>query len=364
MKKTIKLNFLARVATLLLLSLLTTVTALATVTWDGGSGKTGDPYYVNMPKDIKTIDANGGSDVAPQLLYIGTAATAPTTPTLTGYEFDGWKLADADYDFATTVTEDITLTAAWTENVLELDNASNNTDIIAAAATGKTYNRVTLTGRTLYKDGDWNTLCLPFEVSTTDSPLAGDGVQAMVLNTTTSKLEGGTLTLNFDAATIIPAGTPFIIRWNNTGVNIENPVFEGVTVVGADLAPASFTGGEFVGSYSPVALTPNDDSNLFIGTNNTLFWPNAANNTDDKYYVNAFRAYFHVDPNANVRAFVLNFGDEESQGISDAPRLNDKGEMINDKEAGAWYDLQGRKLNGKPTKAGLYINKGHKVMVK
>ena len=34
-----------------------------------------------------------------------------------------------------------------------------------------------------------------------------------------------------------------------------------------------------------------------------------------------------------------------------------------DNEAGAWYDLQGRRLNGKPTK-GIYIHKGRKIVMK
>jgi hypothetical protein len=76
--------------------------------------------------------------------------------------------------------------------------------------------------------------------------------------------------------------------------------------------------------------------------------------------ISAFRVYFQLTEDAQTLSrFVLDFGDD-----SETMSLNDKGEMINDKEAGAWYDLQGRKLNGKPTKAGLYINKGHKVMVK
>ena len=40
--------------------------------------------------------------------------------------------------------------------------------------------------------------------------------------------------------------------------------------------------------------------------------------------------------------------------------LNDKGQMINDK----WYDLSGRRLNGKPTAKGVYINNGKKYVVK
>ena len=29
-----------------------------------------------------------------------------------------------------------------------------------------------------------------------------------------------------------------------------------------------------------------------------------------------------------------------------------------------WYSLDGQKLDGKPTKKGLYINKGNKVIIK
>ena len=46
-------------------------------------------------------------------------------------------------------------------------------------------------------------------------------------------------------------------------------------------------------------------------------------------------------------------------GINGAT-LNDKGQMINDK----WYDLNGRRLNGKPTAKGVYINNGKKYVVK
>jgi hypothetical protein len=55
---------------------------------------------------------------------------------------------------------------------------------------------------------------------------------------------------------------------------------------------------------------------------------------------------------------------EEVSGIIDTLRLNEKGKMINDKEAGAWYDLQGRKLFHKPTTKGLYIRNGKKYIIR
>ena len=78
--------------------------------------------------------------------------------------------------------------------------------------------------------------------------------------------------------------------------------------------------------------------------------------------INTCRAYFHVDLTGSVnavRAMVLGFGDSEETGISDALRLNDKGQMINDE----WFTLDGRRLDSKPKVKGLYINNGRKVLI-
>ena len=65
------------------------------------------------------------------------------------------------------------------------DNANN--DGILYDYTGGKVNKLTLSGRTLYKDGSWNTLCLPFNVTISGSVLAGDGVTVQTLNGTTSR---------------------------------------------------------------------------------------------------------------------------------------------------------------------------------
>jgi hypothetical protein len=51
---------------------------------------------------------------------------------------------------------------------------------------------------------------------------------------------------------------------------------------------------------------------------------------------------------------VLNFG-EDASSIE---------KVIVNTAASAWYTLDGRKLNGKPTAKGLYINNGRKVVIK
>jgi len=110
----------------------------------------------------------------------------------------------------------------------------------------------------------------------------------------------------------------------------------------------------FKGTYDPVEIgSEGDNTKLYLGANNTLYWPNAAMS------INACRAYFQLNiPNANVRAFQLKFGDNEESGITTTNYTN--GTNHDD----AWYDLNGRRLSGKPSQKGIYINNGKKVIIK
>lgn len=94
------------------------------------------------------------------------------------------------------------------------DNAPN-TDLLNDLAT--TYDgkqvKVALPDRILYRDENWNTLCLPFDLTLQGSPLTG--AEARTLSEATFK--DGTLTLNFgEPVETLNAGTPYIIKWNNT----------------------------------------------------------------------------------------------------------------------------------------------------
>ena len=244
------------------------------------------------------------------------------------------------------------------------DNADNSTTI--SDAHGYLAD-VTLSGRTLYKDGDWNTLCLPFDVTIAGSPLEGATVKELDTEGTydTDKKTGydttsGTLYLYFKDATEIVAGKPYLVKWDaTTPDNFENPVFNSVTIdnTASTTVTASNTGlntVQFIGNYSPVTLTGGDASNYYLGTGSKLYWP-----SQDRT-LNSFRAYFHVDlgGNANVKAFVLNL-DDTTTGISLTPGPSPKGEGSE-----YWYDLSGRKLSGKPTQKGIYIVNGKRVVIK
>ena len=277
--------------------------------------------------------------------------------TIEGVEFVQYTVNNGEISDTDVKTGDHTLTG-FTEDVaitsvVKLNLADNGKGNIAAInkTAGKTTD-VTLADRTLYKDGDWNTLCLPFEVSTTSGPLAGDDVVAMTLNTSESNLTGSTLTLNFDAApTTIPAGTPFIIKWatkETPATNLVSPVFTGVTIDNT-MHNADFTGGTFKGTYNPIVWDTENKSILFVGTNNTLYWPTAGG------HVNACRAYFDLGT-YTAREFVLNFDDQTTgvKGVKEVKGVKDD----------SWYTLNGVKLSGKPTKSGLYIHGNRKVVIK
>ena len=233
------------------------------------------------------------------------------------------------------------------------DKAVNDID----ALTGKQTN-VTLSGRTLYKDGYWNTLVLPFDVTIASSPLAGDNVVVKVLSTT-SKLDNGTLTLNFDnALATIPAGTPFIIKWDNTGVNLVNPVFTGVTIDNTN-RDVDFMGGSFNGTYAPLEITDANRSKvLLLSGKNKLGYAKTDRTIANEKALGTCRAYFYFPGSQTARSFVMNFGDDDTQttGIVHT-EITESTEM-----ADAIYDLQGRRIE-KPKK-GLYIVNGKKKFVR
>ena len=240
------------------------------------------------------------------------------------------------------------------------DNADNGTTI--SSANGYVAN-VTLTDRTLYKDGKWNTICLPFNVTLAGSALNGATARPL----TAANISGSTLNLTFgDAVNTLEAGTPYIIKWDGDGTsNIENPVFEGVTIEATkhdyDTNKESVTTDErvrFVGTYKSTAFDAEDKSILLMGGSNTLYYPQSGAS------IGAQRAYFKIGSDdaeapAFITSFNINFGDGETTGIIS---VHDSGFMVNGSDA--WYTIDGRKLDGKPTQRGIYINNGKKTIIK
>lgn len=233
---------------------------------------------------------------------------------------------------------------------LYLPNSVDNTATIAAA-NGNKYN-VTLVGRTLWKDGNWNTLCLPFNLTLAGSPLAGADARTL----SSASLSDGTLNLTFtDAVTELVAGTPYIIKWakDDEHPTISDPTFTGVTISNADHDFQSTDEKvKFLGTYAYRTFAAEDKSILFVGGENTLYYPETGAR------IGTQRAYFQITDASSVKAFVLNFED------GDATRIGSLLPATSTSSPSGWNDLSGRKLQSKPTAKGLYINNGRIYMVK
>ena len=271
-----------------------------------------------------------------------------------------------------------TITTLPTITLYDVANDPTNADVLTSSA-GQTAN-VTISGRKLYKDGDWNTLCLPFDVSenfikNNDHPLHGATI--MELDTdgeydghhTGFDTSDGTLYLYFKEVNQIDARRPYLVKWTTTGDAITSPVFYTSTIEASIPKTVRSEDGtvSFIGNFNPVELAAGQGT-YYLGTGNKLYYPSTGRT------MNAFRAYFTVDlsngitagtpqpEQQQVRAFVLNFGDDgETTGIVGV----EYGIMnIEHSAAAGWYDLSGRKLSKKPTAKGIYIYNGKKVAIK
>ena len=67
-----------------------------------------------------TFNSDGGSEVPAQVVIKDGKAVEPVAPEKEGYDFAGWQLNGAAYDFDSAVTADIELTATWTEKTFEV----------------------------------------------------------------------------------------------------------------------------------------------------------------------------------------------------------------------------------------------------
>ena len=208
-------------------------------------------------------------------------------------------------------------------------------------------------GRTLYKDGYWNTLCLPFDLTIAGSIFADATVKVFDKETT---LNGNTLTLKFkDAGTGVDAGTPFIVKWA-PGADIVNPLFQHVNIKGsAQTVTSNDTKVQFVGTYSPFEITAgNINDILFIGSANKIGYAKSART------LKSCRAHFNIPaPAASARAVTtIDFIDDETTSINEELRMKDE------KSAGTWYALDGRRLSSRPTTKGIYIHNGRKEAIR
>ena len=230
---------------------------------------------------------------------------------------------------------------------------------------------VTLQGRTLTKDGNWNTLCLPFSLTEEQiaaSPLAGATIKTMDNTAGGTRLDrgNGTLTLKFNTVDAIEAGKPYIIKWDGDGTNnIVNPVFQGVTI--SSTTPTAVESWDwnvtFVGQYSPFSIVNSGATGDNEGNKNEILLMTKGNKigySKNPRTLKCFRCHFYVPTSSGeftARNIEVDFGEGEATSVASMEDGRSKMEDV-------YYTLDGRKLEGKPTAKGMYIVNGRKVIIK
>ena len=152
--------------------------------------------------------------------------------------------------------------------------------------------------RELYRDGAYNTICLPFSMTATEvaaSPLAGAQIYRFL---SAEKVGENQLDIIVEDTIGITAGIPYLIKWEPTTPEvIPMPlIFHDVRIdeiEGRTLGASNTV--QFVGSIPRKLMFYEDKNNLFVGANDILYWPNTHNP------LRGFRAYFQVPtvgPNA------------------------------------------------------------------
>ena len=259
---------------------------------------------------------------------------------------------------------------------------------------------VRLKDRKLYKDGDWNTICLPFDITPEqyeDSPLAGATIKKLSATYSGYWPDGGTIGtrtynypvifLNFEDAEPgtygLQRGKPYLVSWeygtdlvdNTTEVadaeddKIEDPSvvvpelkhqldFNYVTVKSKATGAGSWEGNAnnkgkvtFTGTFTPVEVQ--GSRYLILGQYNTLYYPSSA------LSVAACRGFFTITNQAANAApeIVMGFDDGETTSIQVV-----NGSGLKNQGSDTYYNLNGQRV-AQPTK-GLYIVNGKKVIVK
>ena len=228
---------------------------------------------------------------------------------------------------------------------LTVDNLvlTDNKDLVVYepfTATAASYNRTINT--------TWATLCLPFEVS-----LDGRNFRAFELGSVSNN-EVVLKELN----TIIPAGTPVIIKMNDGETQLN--FTEADKAIANEVKTAATANGNYQlqGLYTQKLFDKNADNNCYIVKGNKLMNPAKLmqNTNNETVGSKPFRAYM-VDnstaPAAGAKMFNIGFDNDGTTAIDNLNTIAD--------DNAVYYDLQGHRLNA-PQKGINIVKRGNKTM--
>lgn len=136
----------------------------------------------------------------------------------------------------------------------------------------------------------------------------------------------------------------------NTGVLL----YSASAVDAANLKASAYTGdqGNFTGNILKGGVTTMESGGAnYILFNNAFVLADGTSLADK-------RCYIHLSAPAATRSLTIDGGDGTT-GLSEELIVNSE-----EGDSDVWYDMSGRRLQGKPTRKGLYIRNGKKTVIK
>jgi uncharacterized repeat protein (TIGR02543 family) len=324
---------------------------------DGGSINVTSVYQVTF-RDNNT---NFAVLSVPQGTSLGEAF--PAAPVNASLRFVGWFNGDTQVTSTTVINSDITVTAKWTENTVTLTDGQGVTalDTYKEQEIWVNYTRS-------FTEGKTSTVCLPFAYTKKE----GDGSFYAFTNIEKNGSGEYVATMTEPGVSTLTANTPYLYMPIATG-NVD---FSGPYTIPATLTAGSTTsnGWTFKGTYSTIEWEEAP----------TGIYGFSAQDINDIYQGEFVKvgSYVRIKP---MRCYLENESFAGARGMNRAAKqlpetikvrlISANGEVtgigtISTKtgegtiDNGAWYSLDGRRIEGKPSTKGVYINNGNKVVIK
>ena len=270
----------------------------------GASGVTVTPANAETYYSVSGITSYGTGISYGGVLYGGsgdaislnlTHADAPVGYSFSQYTADNGTVTGSGNPYTLTMADaNAVIAAEWEVNpsVSLSDNDATMPSILSALNDGNA--RDITINRPLLRNGDYNTLCVPFSLSAeqladADCPLYNCAISQL----TDMWVAGNELRLLMSPVSSIEAGKPYLVRYKGETTKLTEMVFSGVTVSASEGSTTNANGATMYGVLEPTNLDVGNTNVLFLVSGNQLNWPNADSP------IKSFRAYFVVDGSNN-----------------------------------------------------------------
>ena len=238
------------------------------------------------------------------------------------------------------ISSSVTLNSLKVYKCKVLNESSDNSTALSSKI-----NHVVVELTRSFVAGTWNTVCLPFTLTSAQATqLFGSEYQLAEFD------EVSGTTMKFKTASSFVAGVPYLVKPTITVSNASPVVLFDVDITAKTPQTVTHEGYSFVGNFTQKTFSGDEcNTSRFVATGNELKKPN------DNSTLKSLRCYFTV-PVAAARSLSFDVDEEgNTTGVADINR-----ETITNN--GDFFNLAGQRV-AKPTK-GLYIVNGKKVVIK